>query len=172
MSKFSTLLMPILTEVLLDEIGEANIPPLEWEKINGGYYTFKIGVLGSGESEAVEVMFDPLWVDPILQQFHLPPTLWNSKNTWNVGYAVGGTDIQFMKSNMKTLLQILSTVVDITKDFIHANNPDALYIFPTEKELGKIQKSNLYEAYIKNILSQIPNYYSESRREGILIIKK
>lgn len=162
--------MPILNEILIKEIGEANIPPLKWEKINGGAYTFKININNS--IEMVEVFFEPMWVEEISKQYYLPPKLWNSKNTWNVGYTVGGTDTQFVKSNIKVLLQIISTVVDIIKNFISSKNPDALYITATEKEENKTQKSPLYDAYLKNILSQIPNYYPESRRGGTLLIKK
>jgi hypothetical protein len=170
MSKYSTLLIPILNEILIGEIGEANLPPLKWKKNNGGYYSFIVDI--NDIKEEVEVMFEPLWISQEAQQFYLPNKLWDSKNTWNVAYTVGGTDTQFTKTNLKLLLQILSTVVDIIKDFISNKEPDALYIHPTEKDSSKSQKSSLYDAYIKNILSQIPNYYPESRRGGVLLIKK
>jgi hypothetical protein len=172
MSKFSTLLVPILNEILVKEIGEANIPPLKWRKIDGEHYEFEIDVFGKGWEETVEVFYSPLWLNQQVQQYYLPPQLWNSEKCWNVAYIVGGTDTQFTKSNVKVLLQILSTVVDIIKNFISSKEPDALYILATEKDGDKIQKSSLYEAYIKKLLSQIPNYYPESRRRGTLLIKK
>ena len=172
MSKFSTLLVPILNEILVKEIGEANIPPLKWRKINDEHYEFEIDVFGKGFNDIVEVLFETFEQNKETKQYYLPPKLWDSKNTWNVAFTVGGTDTQFTKSNVKVLLQILSTVVDIIKNFISSKEPDALYILATEKDGDKIQKSFLYEAYIKKLLSQIPNYYPESRRSGTLLIKK
>lgn len=172
MSKYSTLLLPILNEILLGEIGEANIPPLKWKRINGDNYEFGIDMFGNGNNEVVEVVFETFEQNKETKQYYLPNKLWDSKNTWNVAYTVGGTDTQFTQSNLKVLLQILSTVVDIIKNFISNTTPDALYILATEKEGDKIQKSPLYEAYIKNLLLQIPNYYPESRRGGTLLIKK
>ena len=170
MSKFSTLLVPILNEILVKEIGEANIPPLKWRKIDGEHYEFEITI--NNLNETVEVIFDPIWVNQETMQYYLPNKLWDSKNTWNVAYVIGGTDTQFAKTNIKLLLQILSTVVDIIKNFISNSTPDALYILATEKDQNKTQKSSLYDAYIKNILSYIPDYYPESRRNGVLLIKK
>ena len=170
MSKYSTLLLPILTEVLLNEIGEANIPPLKWNKVDENQYKFKIDI--NSLNEFVDVYFENFSIDETTKQFYLPSKLHNSKNTWNIAYTVGGTDTQFEKSNIKVLFQILSTVVDIIKDFISLKNPDALYIISTEKEKNKIQKSPLYEAYIKKLIKEIPDYTSESRRGGILLIKK
>lgn len=172
MSKYSTLLIPILNEILIREIGEANIPPLKWKRINGESYEFEIDVFGNGNDEIVEVLFETFEQNEETKQYYLPSKLWDSKNTWNVAFSVGGTDTQFTKSNIKVLLQILSTVVDIIKDFLSNSTPDAIYIHPTEKDQNKIQKSPLYDAYIKNILSYIPDYYSESRRGGVLLIKK
>jgi len=62
--------------------------------------------------------------------------------------------------------------VDIIKNFIYNSTPDALYVLATEKDQNKTQKSSLYDVYIKNILSYIPDYYPESRRNGVLLIKK
>ena len=170
MSKFSTLLVPILNEILVKEIGEANIPPLEWKKVSNVDYEFEININDS--NEIVEVFFEPLWKNEDAKQYYLPQQLWDSKNTWNIAYTIGGTDTQFTKSNIKVLLQVLSTVVDIIKDFITRNEPDALYIIPTEKQGDKTQKSHLYDAYVKKLLIQIPEYINESRRGGVLLIKK
>jgi hypothetical protein len=88
-----------------------------------------------------------------------------------VAYDVSGDDVQFSQSDIKTLLKILSTVVSIIKDFISAKDPNVLYIEATEKQQGKLQKSNLYKAYILQQLKTIPGYQAESRREGELIFK-
>ena len=68
MSKFSTLLVPILNEILVKEIGEANIPPLKWRKIDDGHYEFEIDIFGKGWDETVEVVFEPFSQNTAVKQ--------------------------------------------------------------------------------------------------------
>jgi hypothetical protein len=170
MSKMSTLMIPLLKEILMKEIGESNIPPLDWKKVSPTQYRFLVNI---GEfTERVTVQFEDFDQDSVSKQFYLPSKFQSLDKTYNVAYDVSGDDVQFSQSDIKTLLKILSTVVDIIKDFISAKDPNALYIEATEKQEGKIQKSNLYKAYILQQLKTIPGYQAESRREGELIFKK
>jgi hypothetical protein len=76
---------------------------------------------------------------------------------------------------MKTLLTILSTVVDIVKHFLDKNNIDGLYIKGTPKELESkdiSQKSNLYKAFIKKQLEQISDFSFDTYKDGFILIKK
>lgn len=168
MSLTSTLLIPILKEILINEIGESNISPLKWEKINGGFYKFPIKT--NTIQEDIEVSFEPLWILPEYKQKYLPLRLQNSENSWNVAYGIQGNDTQFEKSDLKTLLTVLSTIIDIIKDFILNKQPDALLIKATEKNDGDKVKSDLYKAYIKKQIHSIPSYYSTTRGEWELII--
>jgi hypothetical protein len=166
----STLMIPILKEILMKEIGESNIPPLDWKKVRPTKYKFLVDI---GEfTETVTVEFEDFDQSSVLKQFHLPAKFQTLDKTYNVAYDVSGDDVQFSQSDIKTLLKILSTVVSIIKDFISIKDPNALYIEATEKQEGKIQKSNLYKAYILQQLKTIPGYQAESRREGELIFKK
>jgi hypothetical protein len=166
----STLMIPILKEILMKEIGETNIPPLNWRKMGATRYKFLVNI---GEStEGVTVQFENFDQDSVSKQFYLPAKFQSLDKTYNVAYDVSGDDVQFSQSDIKTLLTILSTVTAIVKDFIASEDPNALYIEATEKEEGKIQKSNLYKAYILQQLKTIPGYQAESRREGELIFKK
>ena len=170
MSKMSTLMIPLLKEILMKEIGESNIPPLDWKKVSPTQYRFLVNI---GEfTERVTVQFEDFDQDSVSKQFYLPAKFQSLDKTYNVAYDVSGDDVQFSQSDIKTLLKILSTVVNIIKDFISAKDPNALYIEATEKQEGKIQKSNLYKAYILQQLKTIPGYQAESRREGELIFKK
>ena len=170
MSKMSTLMIPLLKEILMKEIGESNIPPLNWKRASPTQYRFLVNI---GEfTERVTVQFENFDQDEVSKRYYLPSHLSNLDKTYNVAYDVSGDDVQFSQSNIKTLLTIISTVTSIVKDFIKSQDPNALYIEATEKQEGKVQKSNLYKAYILQQLKTIPGYQAESRREGELIFKK
>jgi hypothetical protein len=163
-------MIPILKEILMKEVGEANIPPLNWRKMSPTRYKFLVDI---GEfTETVTVQFEDFDQDSVSKQFYLPTKFQSLDKTYNVAYDVSGNDVQFSQSDIKTLLKIISTVVSIMKDFIASEDPNALYIEATEKQEGKIQKSNLYKAYILHQLKTIPGYQAESRRGGELIFKK
>lgn len=171
MASKSTLLVPILEELLVKEIGEANIQPLEWSQNGPFQYSFNINV--EGKDERVEVNFTQI-IDDIEMQFYFPPKYRNLTNIFNIGYDISGVEKQFAKTPIKTLLIILSTVVDIIKDFIkYRSILDGLFIKPVEKgEKGESsQKSTLYKAFIKKQLEQISNYSYDTYRDGFILIK-
>ena len=166
----STLMIPLLKEILMKEIGEANIAPLSWRKMSSTRYKFLVDI---GEfTETVTVQFEDFNQDSVSKQFYLPAKFQSLDKTYNVAYDVSGDDVQFSKSDMKTLLTILSTVTAIVKDFIASEDPNVLYIEATEKLENSIQKSNLYKALILQQLKTVLGYQAESRRKGELIFKK
>ena len=171
MASKSTLLTPILEELLVKEIGEANILPLKWSQNGPFQYSFNINI--EGKDEKVEVNFTQI-IDDIERQFYFPPKYRNLINIFNVGFDISGVEKQFAKTNLKILLTTLSTIVDIVKDFIkHRSILDGLFIKPMEKETKdkNPQKSPLYRAFIKKQLEQIPNYSYDTYREGFILIK-
>ena len=125
-------------------------------------------------TEVVTVDFDR-FIDDETKQFYLPQKYRDLEDVYNVGYAVSGTESQFAKSDLKTLLTILSTVVDIVKDFLNKNEVDGLYVRGTAKNIDSkdiSQKSNLYKAFIKKQLEQIPDFGFDTYRDGFILIKK
>jgi hypothetical protein len=172
MASQSTLLVPLINKILLKEIGEANIQPLKWTQVALTRYKFLVDV--GDFTETVAVDFDK-FIEDEMKQFYLPQKYRNLENVYNVGYAVSGVELQFAKSDLKTLLTILSTVVDIVKDFISKNDVDGLYIQSTAKNIDNSdtsQKSNLYKAFIKKQLEQIPDFGFDTYRDGFILIKK
>lgn len=172
MSSYKTLLVPIIEQVLIKEIGEANIPPLKWTQVSPFRYKFLIDI--DDYTEVVTVEFQQL-IDTIEKQFYLSHKYVHLYNVFNVGYDVSGNENQFKKSNVKTLLQILSTVVNIIEYFI-SNNLflDGFYIRATPKSIdssSNIQKINLYKAFINKNLSKIKNFSTEWHRDGLILIK-
>jgi len=171
MSSYKTLLVQILNEVLINEIGEATIPPVKWIRVSPIQYRFLIDI--GDFTEVVSVDFQPI-VDKVEKQFYFPPKYRNLKNIYNIGYEVSGTEIQFAKTDLKTLLIILSTVVDIIKDFIKNQQPEGLYIKGTEKELGSndiSKKRNLYKAFIEKQIKKISGFGIDTYRDGFIIVK-
>jgi len=172
MASHSTLLVPLIKEMLMKEIGEANIQPLKWTQVTPTEYEFSVGIGDS--TETVDVLFDQFSTIEH-RQYYLPQKYRGLENVYNVGYAVSGAELQLAKSNVKTLLTILSTVVDIVKDFLDKNDVDGLYIKGTAKDINNkdiSQKSNLYKAFIKKQLEQIPDFGFDTYRDGFILIKK
>ena len=169
MSKFSTNLVSILEQLLVKEIGEASIPPLKWEQLTPLRFRFEIYI--EEELSYVNVEFER--GGDASKEFFLPPVHRNVKSFYNVGFDIDGTETQFAKTNIKILLQIMSTMVDIVKYFIETRQPDALCFIATEKNRNSnnLQKSNLYQAFIKKGISSIPGYISDTYRDFYIIIK-
>jgi hypothetical protein len=172
MSSYKTLLIPIIKELLIKEIGEANIQPLKWTKVSPVRYKFLIYI--NDLTEVISVDFQPI-IDQIEKQFYFPPKYRNLNKIYNVGYEVSGTETQFAKTDLKTLLTILSTVVDIIKNYINTNDIDGLYIKGSEKEIGSgdiSQKTNLYKAFISKQLQQISGFGFDTYKNGFILVKK
>lgn len=171
MSSMSTLMLPILKEILLNEIGEANITPLDWKQVSLGKYKFIINI--NDFTEVVTVDFEK--GDNISKNYYLPPKYRNVDTFYNIAYEVSGDENQFTKTDAKTILKILSTVVSIVQDFILKNKPDILRIQASEKNIGmgdNSQKLNIYKAYIRKSLENNQQYMSMLGKEGILVVKK
>ena len=169
MSSYKTLLIPILNEILIKEIGEANITPLIWNKISQTKYKFTIDI--NNVNEIVNVDFQQIEGDI---KYIFPPKYRNLEKIYNVGYDISGIETQFDKTDLKTLLTILSTVIDIIKDFIKTHNPDGLYIRGTEKELGSgdvTKKTNLYKAYLKKQIDQMSDFKVDTYGNGFIVVK-
>ena len=169
MSKFSTNLVPILEQLLIAEIGEASFPPLKWEQLTPLRFRFEIYI--EEELSYVNVEFDR--GGDAAKEFFLPPAYRNVKSFYNVGFDIDGTETQYAKTNIKILLQIMSTMVDIVKFFIKTRQPDALSFIATEKnrDSNNLQKSNLYQAFIKKGISSIPDYTSDTYKDFYIIVK-
>jgi hypothetical protein len=171
MSSKSTLMLPILKEILMKEIGEANLTPLDWKQVSPNKYKFLVDI--NDFTEVVTVDFEE--GDDVEKQYYLPPKYRRVKTFYNVAYEVSGNENQFDKTDSRTLLQILSTVVNIIEDFISKNKPEILQVAASEKNIGKgdnLQKLNLYKAYIRKSLEKNTEYNSMLGSGGILIVSK
>ena len=166
MSNIKNILIKTISETLINEIGESNIPPIEFKLINSNNYSFSIDI--DGENVKVNVNFQQFDVGSEEWKYCFSPTLRHHKTYYNVSYEVGGDNNQYTKTSIKYLLRILSTVTFIVKDFIKKNNPDCLYIEGSSKvgEGGETQKNNTYGAYILKQLKTIEGYSSLTKNDG------
>lgn len=172
MGSYSTLLLPILEEVILNEIGEANIEPLDWSQTSSNSYKFLMDI--GDFTEVVEVDFEKA-TDEASKQYYLPPKYQGVDVFYNVAYMVSGDENQYAKTTIKVLLKILSTVVAIVEDFISKNSPKVLMVAASEKNIGKgdnLQKLDLYKAYIRKSLEKNTKYSTMLSKGGILVIDK
>ena len=71
------------------------------------------------------------------------------------------------------MIGTILSMVDIVKYFIETRQPDALCFIATEKNRNSnnLQKSNLYQAFIKKGISSIPGYISDTYRDFYIIVK-
>jgi len=169
MSKLSTNLIPILEQLLVKEIGEASIPPLKWEQLTPTRFRFEIYI--EDEFNYVQVEFER--GGDAAKEYFLPPAYRNVKSFYNVGFDIDGTETQYAKTKLKTLLQIMSTMVDIIKFFIKTRQPDALSFIAIEKNRdgNNMQKSNLYQAFFIKGISSIPCYTCDTYRDFYIVVK-
>jgi hypothetical protein len=161
-------MVPILKEILMKEIGEANLPPLDWKQVSPEQYKFLVDV--NDFTEVVNVDFEEI-SDEFSIEYYLPPLHRNIPYFYNIAYEVSGSEVQFAESDMKTLLKILSTIVDIIKDFINKNQPEVMFLQATEKNNTSKQKANLYQAFLKQGIKQISGYQTDTYRDGNVIVK-
>lgn len=168
MSSKSTLMVPILKETLMKEIGEANLPPLDWKQVSPEQYKFLVDI--NDFTETVTVYFEEISGETSIE-YYLPPLHRNVPYFYNIAYEVSGSEVQFAESDMKTLLKILSTIVDIIKDFINKNQPEVMFLQATEKNNTSKQKANLYQAFLKQGIKQLLGYKTDTYRDGNIIVK-
>jgi hypothetical protein len=164
------LLKEQLSELLIKEIGESEVPPLSWKKTLDDYnYEFIININNI-----------PVTVDVLFEQFnseeerllYLGHVLKDYEDCYNLAFGIQDIDTQVYKTDYKTLLKILSTVIDILKQFIKKYSPSAILIHPTEKNSISKAKDNLYKAFIDNKISQIPGYQYIGGNKGHIIKKE
>jgi len=158
---------------ILKEIGEGNIPPLPWKRFiyDEGYtYTFDVDI--NGQSEMVEVSISK--VSEVFKSHSVfPPQYRNIKNIYTIGYDIEENDEQFAKTDAKTLLTILSTIVDITKDFINDKKPELIMLqgSPKNSEDNGSKKGNIYKSFILKQLKNVPSYEFDSYNKWFILVK-
>jgi hypothetical protein len=174
MASLRTLIIEILDKIVINEIGEASIEPLDYKKISNDNYSFIFEF--NDVSYVVKVRFTEIWDDIIKQYYFSKVPNYKDKEFYNVEFTINNIENQALKSDIKTILRIMTTLSYIVKEFIQNNNPDGLYIEATNKDInlltGKQQKSYLYQAYLDKQIKTLTNYNLYTIRDGFNVIKK
>lgn len=155
MASDSSLLIPILDEVLLTELGEANIIPLKWNRISDNSYKFFVEIEDS--EQVVNVDFTEI-TNQKQRDYFLPPK-WRSLRVWNVTY------------NVSDNLTALSTVIDIIKDYAMLNRPDSLFIQPMETKYDNGMKKSVYSAFTLKGIRDFGDYGIDTHRDGFIVVR-
>jgi hypothetical protein len=174
MASLRTLITEIVDEIIINEIGEASVEPLDYKKISNTNYSFVFYF--NDISYVVKVRFTLIEDDITKQYYFSKVPNYKDKEFYNVEFTINGIENQALKSDIKTILRIMTTLSYIVKEFIQNNNPDGLYIEATNKDInlltGKEQKSYLYQAYLDKQIKTLTNYNLYTIRDGFNIIKK
>ena len=80
MTSKTTLLIPILEEILVKEIGEANIPILNWKQTSPFKYKFLADI--GKYTEVVTVDFDLF--DEVGKEYYISPKYHHLKDLYNI----------------------------------------------------------------------------------------
>ena len=172
MASLRILIKEIIEDIILQEIGEANIEPFQYSKLSDIKYSFDFDYKDGYFN--VEVDFEKL--DDVYKSYYFAKVP-NFKNKifYNVAFNVNGDQYKASSTDLKTLLKIMTTLSIIVKDFISNINPDGLYIEATDKGddliRGKQQKSATYQAYLDKQLEKLTGYKVYTNRGGLNIVK-
>lgn len=105
-----------------------NIQTFDYKKISNDHYQFKVN------ETVVDVLFDEFILDT--GQFEVVPLIepFDGKPLINVGYKFGGVETQFKKTDIKSFLPILKTVVEIIKEYVKLHEPFLISFFATGRD--------------------------------------
>jgi hypothetical protein len=163
----NTLLQIIKEEIFafVNEIGEIKLQPYSWtktrQKFDSKYYYFDYYyrfTTEDGDNYQVTIYHDP------------------AERMWNVSFLAnqekGGKFSDII--NKGKLFKVMSTVVNIVKDFINEEDPKEIEIVPTKNDEEDNRRFEMYLQYIKK--NAPTNYRIVSRNYGdnpkILLVRK
>ncbi len=114
--------------MLMEVLDFKNIQTFDYKKISNDHYQFKVN------EAIVDVLFDEFILD--IGQFEVVPLIepFNGKPLINVGYKFGGVETQFKKTDIKSFLPILKTVVEIIKEYVKLHDPFLISVFATGRD--------------------------------------
>lgn len=151
----------------LDEIGDASSEAYKWEALpkseagEGHSYSYKFTTDNGIEYEA-EFWYSPLdgKKGKLLYLFEFAPS-----DAFD-----GGDDGNPLVTNEGTPLRVMSTIVQILKDFIDKNPTAAVQYSAGKNFSGDARRAKLYMAYVKKLLPS--NYEVVEKGDDVLIQPK
>ena len=165
----SITLIPILENIILNEIGEGNLPPLEWKQKNKNEFFFFVDI--NDRMKRVNVYFELF--DDYYKQRLLPKKYWGLDNIYNIAFDIDGIDTKYDTTTLKTYLIIMSTIIDMVKNFIN-DDIDGIYfgVLMGGGSSKSDKKLNFYESILYKKLNEFPNFIAEKYKNGFIVINK
>jgi len=176
------ILLRIILEQIIKEVGDLdNIKPFSYKKINKLEYQFS------------DEKLNPIYVDfqkyddstiEYLNKTDFKSDILKKDVTFNVLYTIKGNQSQLYKSDYKTLIKILKTVLEIISDFINQNKEvEMLTFYAGNKDQNKLlsttdpQKTNLYKVILLKNINKYPGWtYADTKNDssfnGFVLYKK
>lgn len=174
--------LKVLLEQVIKEVGDLdNIKSFPYKKISVTEYQFF-----DEHENPVDVDFQKYdnWTIDHVNKVDFKSNILKHNVTYNVLYTLKGSQSQLYKSDYKTLVRILKTVLEIIKDFISQNNEvEMLTFYAGNKDQNKLlsvtdpQKTNLYKAILLKNISQYPGWtFADTKNDtsfkGFVLYKK
>jgi hypothetical protein len=163
MGNFKLSLASLISEII-NEVGDLkNINPYNYQltKYPGGIAGNFWVEFPSGKQEMADVIIES--IDPSNKiDIELPPVFEINDpkiKGFSIAYTIGNEDAQFDKSDLKTYVKVMATVVNIVKEVVSDNEKKyykPLYLFLSTSKTGEMgtqdTKLKYYQAILNNNL--------------------
>jgi hypothetical protein len=132
---------------LVNELNEV----FDFNNIKG----YKLNRLSNRHFQAKEIGLDINFIDIKGKLLDFLPEYLNPKNSFNVSFSINGTDDQAYKTDLKSYLPIMKSVVNVIKEFIQSDDPDLLMIISSDRTGAKSndpKKDKIYKVLVQKFL--------------------
>jgi nicotinic acid mononucleotide adenylyltransferase len=143
---------PIVKEEGITEVGEANLTPYKWEEVNASGWFTSVKFITDNETEYDVRLENTIYVDNELNNLLALEIEFTAKPK--------GTESKSSKIvvNKGEMYKVMSTLVDIVKNYIKEYEAQAIIYYPAKKSSEEdfgTQRDNLYKAFISKAIPDI-----------------
>jgi hypothetical protein len=166
-------LMSLISEMIAEvgDLRNVETYPYKTYVTGNGYGAQFTAMLPNGNSVEVEALIEELDKSDIAA-LELPPVFEKESTSetivgFNIAFTVGGDDAQFDKTDFRTYVKIIATVVEFVKDIIVENEQyyyKPLYTFASTSKTGQTGTKDIKLDYYRAVLnSNLPAGYRMGR---------
>jgi len=143
---------PVVKEEEITEVGEANLTPYKWEEVNANGWFTSVKFITDNETEYDVKLENTIYVDNELNNLLALEIEFTAKPK--------GTESKSSKIivNKGEMYKVMSTLVDIVKNYIKEYEAQAIIYYPSKKSSEEdfgTQRDNLYKAFISKAIPDI-----------------
>lgn len=155
-------------EFINEELGETLLPPYSYQMVN--YEDGDLVVMYKFETDDGD-----LYTVRFLDLYEFKKSLRfpeKYKNTYQVEFVTTDKDGDNVVLNKGRFFKVISTVIDIIRDFIKFKDPRVLKIHPSKNFKKDKRRKNIYIRYIEKLLPDDYKYKKTLFGDSIIISKK